>query len=134
MTTMAVAAPSRLALIASVAKTNAQTKAKAARQLKKQRRDALDVLTLPELKRMLKLNEQITTGTKGKVVKRILDCIENGCLPRCPQCGLGRLKVASHGFRCPGGYDDDEYMYCGFAANENEIERPVWQFTTPGLV
>lgn len=125
----------RLALVAQVAQAKAKTAAKGARQLRKQRRDALDALTLPQLKRMLKLNEQITTGTKGKLVKRIIDCVEHGCLPRCPECGLGRLKTASYGgYRCPGGYDDDEYMYCGFAATEDEIARPPWQFTTPGLV
>jgi hypothetical protein len=38
------------------------------------------------------------------------------------------------GYRCPGGFDDDEYMYCGFVAARDEVTRPPWQFETPGLV
>ncbi|HEY5927565.1 MAG TPA: hypothetical protein VIV11_38035 [Kofleriaceae bacterium] len=111
--------------------------AKAAKtpSLTNQRKAALDAKTIPDLRSMLKKNDQITTGTKGKLVKRILDCVANGALPRCPSCGLGRLKASKYsGFRCPGGYDDDEYVFCGFTANVGEIERPAWQFETPGLV
>jgi hypothetical protein len=92
-------------------------------------------MTIPELRVLLRTNDQITTGTKDKLVKRILDCVKHGALPRCPSCGLGRLKISKYsGFRCPGGYDDDEYVFCGFTAGVDEIERPAWQFQTPGLV
>ena len=92
-------------------------------------------MTIPELRVLLRNNDQITTGAKAKLVKRVLDCIKNGALPRCPTCGLGRLKVSKYyGFRCPGGYDDDEYIFCSFTAGFDEIQRPAWQFQTPGLV
>ena len=99
--------------------------------IEKQRKDLLEQKTVDELKAMLKANEQITTGNRGELVKRVLDCVEHGGMPRCPQCGLGRIKVSKwSGFYCPGGYDDDEYMACDFKATE--IERPAWKFETPG--
>jgi hypothetical protein len=125
------------AAVASAAAAPASKPAKSAKtpNLATQRKLALDGKTLPELKQMLKKNDQITTGTKPKLVKRILDCVTNGALPRCPSCGLGRLKFSKGaGFRCPGGYDDDEYVYCGYTAALGEIERPTWQFETPGIV
>ena len=82
---------------------------------------------------MLRTNDQLTGGTKTELVDRILDRVEQGNLPRCPQCFLGRLRVHTNGtFSCPGGYDDDEYQACDFVAVT--IERPPWQFETPGLV
>jgi hypothetical protein len=113
----------------------AKAKAKAGKppSVATQRKQLLDGKTIPELRLMLRKNDQITTGNKSKLVKRILECVEHGGLPRCPQCGLGRLKVSKPaGFRCPGGYDDDEYVFCGFTAGFDELERPAWQFETPG--
>ena len=51
-----------------------------------------------------------------------------------PGCGIGRLKLTRDGYRCPGGYDDDEYQFCGFTATSNEIARKPWQFGAIGLV
>ena len=135
-----VAAPTATPIVAAppAAPAPAAKPAKAAKpgktpSLNNQRKALLDAKTIPELRVMLKRNDQITTGDKAKLVKRILDCVANGALPRCPSCGLGRLKASKYsGFRCPGGYDDDEYVFCGFTANIGEIERPAWQFETPG--
>jgi hypothetical protein len=99
-----------------------------------QRRQALKDKTMPALRLLLRKNDQITTGTKGQLIKRILDCVEHGNLPRCPACGRSRLQKTATGYRCPGGYDDDEYVFCGFVATRGEIKREPWQFETPGLV
>jgi hypothetical protein len=113
-------------------------RAKAARKpkapsIESQRRAALNDKTLPELKAMLKRNDQITTGTKTKLIKRVIECVTHGTLPRCPECGLGRLRLNRYyGFSCPGGFDDDEYMFCGYTIGLDEIERPAWQYETPG--
>lgn len=102
------------------------------KKLDKQRREALAARSVVDLKAMLKRNDQITTGDKAKLVKRITECVKNGNLPRCPECGLGRMKLRSYGFSCPGGYDDDEYIFCGNTIDFGGIERPPWQFETPG--
>lgn len=69
----------------------------------------------------------------AQLVERCVDRKVYGVLPRCPMCGIGRLKVAypralGHGgmgtFTCPGGYDDDEYKRCSYRATT--AERPAW--------
>ena len=68
------------------------------------------------------------------LVERCIDRKLWGNLPRCPSCGIGRLKVAytrayGHGgqgtFTCPGGYDDDAYTPCFYRTNA--VERPIWR-------
>ena len=85
------------------------------------------------LKACLRANDQLLTGTKVDLVERSVDRSVYGNLPRCPHCGIGRLKVAyprkyGHGgmgtFTCPGGYDDDEYKRCSFRTTS--VERPQW--------
>lgn len=130
---------------ATAAKAPKVAKAPKASSLDHQRRQLLDTKTIPELKQLLKRNDQVSTGTKNKLIKRILECVTKGAFPRCPSCGIGRLKVGSawivsdegevtyhKGFKCPGGYDDDEYVFCGFIAKLGEIERPAWKFEAPG--
>ena len=108
---------------------------KAPPSIETQRKTALAAKTIPALKALLRSNDQLTGGTKGELVKRILDCVEHGNLPRCPQCYLGRLRVRADGsFSCPGGYDDDEYKACGYVAPRGSVERPPWQFETAGIV
>ena len=133
MITTNPAKAARLATVARLAQQATRARTRKTRGIEHQRRAALNDRTIPELKAMLKRNEQITTGTKAKLVKRIMECIAHGNFPRCPECGLGRLKSSrEYGFRCPGGYDDDEYVFCGFAAAADEVERPAWQYETPG--
>ena len=108
---------------------------KAPPSIETQRKAALAAKTIPELKALLRANDQLTGGTKGELVSRALDCVEHGNLPRCPQCFLGRLRVRADGsFSCPGGYDDDEYKACGYVAPKGSLERPPWQFETAGIV
>ena len=75
----------------------------------------------------------LVCGNKADLVERCVDRKLYGNLPRCPECGIGKLKVTyprefGHGgmgtFTCPGGYDDDAYVRCGFRASQ--VERPAW--------
>jgi hypothetical protein len=94
---------------------------------------ALAGKTINDLKTMLRANDQLTGGTRGELVERVVDRVVNGNLPRCPQCYVGRLRVNAKGkFSCPGGYDDDEYQECSFTGVAGSIERPAWQVQTPG--
>merc|ERR1712059_146353 len=73
--------------------------------------------TCAQLKELLQKNDQTKTGNKSALVTRIARCKLYGCLPRCPECGGGRLKAAyvqewghegNGTFSCPGYFDDDE--------------------------
>lgn len=80
-------------------------------------REELSKCKIPQLKDMLRHNDQVTStmrlplkvtdesyvhttpfqlvgGTKGDLISRIIDCKLWGCLPKCPSCGGGRLKVS----------------------------------------
>ena len=72
-------------------------------------------------------------GAKDELVNRCVDHKMFGCLPRCPQCGGGTLKVNyaslyGHGgmgnFYCPGTYDGESFHRCSFAAKA--IARVPW--------
>ena len=116
--------------------------------------------TIPELKELLDANDQLKGGTKAVLVARCADGKLYGGLPRCPQCGGGKLKVCcalllalsplasidfqaviphsrqvaykkayGHGgrggYRCPGYYDDDEYVNCDFVGID--VLRAKWK-------
>jgi len=80
----------------------------------------------------LRHNVQQLSGTKDQLVGRCADLELYGCLPRCSECGGGRLKVTytvqEHGgqglFKCPGFYDDDHYHYCNYSSWHEE--RTPW--------
>jgi len=82
---------------------------------------------VPELKEMLKHNEQVCTGNKADLIDRIIECRKNGCFPRCPKCGIGRMKQEGKKLKCPGGHDDEHFVRCGHTVKPSEIERPAWQ-------
>ena len=67
-------------------------------------------LPVEQLKGCLRANQQLLSGNKADLVERCVDRKLYGNLPRCSQCGLGRLKVSyasllGHGgqgaFTCP---------------------------------
>ena len=93
-------------------------------------------LNIPDLKSCLRENQQLLGGTKPELVDRCVDRKLYGNLPRCPECSIGRLKVSyklafghegKGTFTCPGGYDDDQYVRCGFRSND--VDRPEWKVT-----
>lgn len=88
-------------------------------------------LKIPQLKDLLRHNDQLVGGNKADLLARVVECYEHGCLPRCPECGVGRLKLTgASGSRltCPGGYDDDQYVRCFYSVAADGIARPVFQF------
>jgi hypothetical protein len=93
-------------------------------------------LTIPALKSCLRANDQLLGGTKPELVDRCVDRKLYGSIPRCPQCGLGKLKVSYRQafghrgegrFTCPGGYDDDAYQPCHYRAER--VDRLPWKVT-----
>jgi len=58
-------------------------------------------------------NRQVVSGNKTDLINRVLQCIERGCLPNCPQCGIGRLKQrgSSESYYCPGGMGNVGLMH-----------------------
>tara|TARA_B100000795_G_scaffold89561_1_gene65187 strand:- start:543 stop:1208 length:666 start_codon:yes stop_codon:yes gene_type:complete len=67
-------------------------------------------LPVDQLKGCLRANQQLLSGNKADLVERCVDRKLYGNLPRCGQCGIGRLKVSyasllGHGgqgaFTCP---------------------------------
>ena len=67
-------------------------------------------LPVDQLKGCLRANQQLLSGNKADLVERCVDRKLYGNLPRCAQCGIGRLKVSyasllGHGgqgaFTCP---------------------------------
>jgi len=77
-------------------------------------KNGLMEFSIPLLKEVARLNDMTVTGTKGDLIARIADAMLNGALPRCPSCSGGRLKPSGFGFKCPGFYDDDRFVYCHY--------------------
>jgi len=90
---------------------------------------------IPALKENLRENNQKVGGNKPELVARCVDGAMYGSLPRCPDCGAGRLQVRypagvtfGHGgqgtFYCPGYFDDDTFRRCSFSSTS--VERSEW--------
>jgi hypothetical protein len=94
-------------------------------KLNDDQQEAIDGMTVALLKDRLKDNDQVTTGNKGEIISRITDCIVNGCLPRCPKCSGGRLKIRGNGYYCPGYHDDENFVHCSFTADK--VDRVPWK-------
>jgi poly [ADP-ribose] polymerase len=56
--------------------------------------DALDELSLAQLRSVLKHNEQPVTGGQQQVLERVIDAMLFGRLPKCPVCKDGDLSFA----------------------------------------
>merc|ERR1711934_18230 len=91
-------------------------------------------LSVAGLKDLLRLNDQKVTGNKDALVFMCTDAKLYGCLPKCPECGGGRMQVSyatrwGHGgqgkWRCKGYYDDDEFVHCNHS--EEYMDRPAWK-------
>ncbi|KAI9340029.1 hypothetical protein DFJ73DRAFT_845783 [Zopfochytrium polystomum] len=82
--------------------------------------------TVPALKDMLRRNLQSTSLKKAELQSLIIECIREGCYPKCPDCGTARLKRRSTkgSYYCPGWYDDEgAFQTCGF---KGDAERIPW--------
>lgn len=84
-------------------------------KLKKDQREALDAMGVADLKRVLKANDCICTGTKGELRNRVAWYVLHGVPERCPSCYAGRLKMDVYGnYFCPGAFDDDTLVPCSY--------------------
>ena len=76
---------------------------------------ALLALNVDGLKRVLRANDCICTGTKAELRARVAWMVAHGVPDRCPACCGGRLKVDVYGeYFCPGSYDDDVPVPCSY--------------------
>ena len=68
----------------------------------------LNLLTIPVLKNILRLNHQNPFGNKSELITRIVYLEKHGGYPSCPKCLNGRLKFRLHRrkgqskYYCPG--------------------------------
>eukprot|EP00756_Hemistasia_phaeocysticola_P000474 Hpha_TRINITY_DN10330_c0_g1::TRINITY_DN10330_c0_g1_i1::g.116088::m.116088 len=87
-------------------------------------------LSVAALKEELKQNRQKTTGNKTDLSKRVGEGRVLGATPKCPgikgTCGLGFLAFNPDTgvYTCPGGFDDDKFVPCGFSSGE--VKREKW--------
>jgi hypothetical protein len=71
------------------------------RSTKKQKQDASNEVsslkqdlknkTLKQLQSLLRINNQLLSGTKEELVERVFDRMTKGAVPKCPQCKIGHL-------------------------------------------
>jgi len=81
----------------------------------------LEKRTIEELKGLLRLNNQLLSGTKGELLRRLVDCAVNGALPPCSNCGGHLHPEAGVRFRCRKTNRDREP--CGYEVSNDEVER-----------
>jgi len=86
----------------------------------------LEKRTNDELKNYLRLNNQLLSGNKADLARRVADCAVFGTLPACPKCGghlhlEGAADVPSTVARCRKLNRDRDP--CGYEAAVLEVER-----------
>ena len=90
----------------------------------------------PPLARCLRLNEQVTSGTKGELVERIVECrLNGGGLPMCPMCRKGHLRadktpLGDITYMCAGYFENRKYRPCQFRAKGDGVRRVPWRELT----
>jgi len=80
---------------------------------------------LPELKEMLKKNNQPHSGNKTLLVDRISDGQVRGAIPKCPRCAGGNLTYHQKkgNYTCRGYMDDDTFKRCSY---DGKATRTPW--------
>lgn len=90
----------------------------------------LSCCTTDQLRSMLRLNKQRTTGRKVDLVDRVADCMVFGCLPKCPSCGFGYIRFSEEKqlFVCPGGFDPQlkQKVDCPSVFEAERVDRTPW--------
>ena len=93
----------------------------------------LEAMHLEDLKALLIINKQRSTGPKREVIARIVECLEYGCLPRCLKCRRSTLIPCGAGFRsptgiiwgaglrCPGYVLGTGFHVCDFVCSEDAL-------------
>merc|ERR1712085_141008 len=86
----------------------------------------LEKKTMDELKKCLKLNNQLLHGSKVDLIRRVADCVVFGAVPQCPQCN-GHLHMEGPGgtpstiFRCKK--TNREREPCGYEVVAHAMAR-----------
>jgi len=105
----------------TVVKTLTEKQQKKYKKLKTE----LNGCVVDSLKKMLKLNDQLTTGKKSDLIERVAECKIVGSVPRCPECGGGRPKFKSGLYFCPGFMDDVKFQKCFWVSRD--LQRADWK-------
>jgi predicted RNA-binding Zn-ribbon protein involved in translation (DUF1610 family) len=71
------------------------------------------------------LNNQPKTGNKTELIERCADGKLLGSIPRCPECGGGRLRFdkVTGDYKCPGYMEDVAFRSCNRKFGREEIQR-----------
>jgi hypothetical protein len=83
-------------------------------------------LKVLELKHILRENGQHVTGRKAFLVEQIIDGEKYGRLSHCPECREGRLKLlenSSDTIFCPGYFDREQVIPCGYWCPSSQAPR-----------
>ena len=85
-------------------------------------------LTIDGLKDFLKANGQLLKGTKPELVDKCVDGEKHGRLPRCPQCGKGKLThdLVKDTYTCSGYFDEDLNMRISCNFHADSVKREEW--------
>jgi len=94
------------------------------KQIKELSKD-LQSKTIVELKEMLKLNQQPSTGIKSDLIARVADGTIRGAIPKCQKCFGGNLTYHKGGlFTCKGFMEDTSFQRCSFKGKD--VQRKPW--------
>jgi len=96
----------------------------------KQAKQEAEAFTVAQLKEELSANDQPKTGKKDELVARVADGHAFGKIPRCPKCFLGkpRYDVATDKYKCPGGFEDDNFVRCSWTSKGlTSVQRETWK-------
>jgi len=91
-----------------------------------------DKYTMKDLKELLKLNDQSSSGNKPELVERVADGQVLGKIARCKTCfgGKPRFNYETGGYHCAGYRNDDEYIFCNKVYSFEDLLREAWTTKT----
>lgn len=84
--------------------------------------------TVEDLKEILRKNDQKITGSRMELMERVADGELLGKIPRCPKCSGGRLRFDPEIglYKCPGYYDERNFIHCHATFDIDSLEREPW--------
>lgn len=91
-------------------------------------KEAFEVMSATQLKDLLRKNGQKMAGTKDAIVQRVAEGSILGAVPQCPSCGGGKLdfNIATGSYKCPGYFDDTDFVRCWKNFSYDEVNRLPW--------
>merc|ERR1712066_800076 len=85
----------------------------------------LERRTMEELKHSLRLNNQLLSGTKAELLRRVVDGVLHGALPLCPRCNGHLHPECDSRFRCRKLNRDREPY--GYEVGRDEVVRKPYK-------